>query len=538
MRAASTFGIFSNDFCATASWLKPAGGVCNLNKVLVCAIFNPKEFVNIYSKNMLKLFVFITFGIFSVFAVDDPRSLEEFAAQFDSSMRKNGHNFVSTYETYFHGIRDKVQNVLQVGHDIHEIKPSLQVWHKYFNQAKIYGLGNADSNGHIASHDPNKHIHISKCNIYDEESINSLNYHVVEMDIVFDSVKHERKDQELLLPLLWDKVKPGGFYIIEYLHPDFGGFDYELHPEELKTFTLSVLHDNLVQFVDTHLGHPDFESVQKMHESGPKKWRSHRIHDAFLLIIRKRVGRVPPIKLNTFQMAYRYFAAATEEDLDNPKKVPEFIEYLSYKYGSDKSHDDHKYTDVYAPLFDNIRHSIVNVTEVGVAYGASIQIWHDYFPNANIFGFDVYWRPKVLKNLALLKRAHSLNADAYVPEAPSKNGFALESMDLIVDDAHHERVWIDKLLEIWWPILRPGGLYVIEDAYPHGGSIDYEENPSALPAAVQHIFANNDVLYIDAMVGSRTFDINKEKHDRAKEKDIYIDRRMQYSYLIVIRKRH
>ena len=65
------------------------------------------------------------------------------------------------------------------------------------------------------------------------------------------------------------------------------------------------------------------------------------------------------------------------------------LEELAYYYGTDKSHDDHKYTDCYAALFDPIRTSARNVTEIGIANGQSLQVWHDYFAHAHIWGFDV-----------------------------------------------------------------------------------------------------------------------------------------------------
>ena len=42
--------------------------------------------------------------------------------------------------------------------------------------------------------------------------------------------------------------------------------------------------------------------------------------------------------------------------------------------GTDKSHDDHKYTDLYASLFDPIRDRVLNVTEIGIAMGQSLQV--------------------------------------------------------------------------------------------------------------------------------------------------------------------
>ena len=50
------------------------------------------------------------------------------------------------------------------------------------------------------------------------------------------------------------------------------------------------------------------------------------------------------------------------------------LETLAYKYGTDKSKDDHKYVDIYHSLLADRRQHIRNVTEIGVAAGQSIAI--------------------------------------------------------------------------------------------------------------------------------------------------------------------
>ena len=65
------------------------------------------------------------------------------------------------------------------------------------------------------------------------------------------------------------------------------------------------------------------------------------------------------------------------------------LETLAYHFGTDKSHDDHKYTDVYSMLFESLRNTAQNVTEIGIAAGQSLWMWHDYFPYANLWGIDI-----------------------------------------------------------------------------------------------------------------------------------------------------
>ena len=59
---------------------------------------------------------------------------------------------------------------------------------------------------------------------------------------------------------------------------------------------------------------------------------------------------------------------------------------LFKKYGSDKF--DHGFAPFYERFFRPVREEVKSVLEIGVADGASIRAWLDYFPNARIFGMD------------------------------------------------------------------------------------------------------------------------------------------------------
>ena len=63
-------------------------------------------------------------------------------------------------------------------------------------------------------------------------------------------------------------------------------------------------------------------------------------------------------------------------------KAERWIEQLASRFGTDKRREHHKYTDLYAMLFDPLREVVENITEVGVLYGHSVPMWLDYFPRA------------------------------------------------------------------------------------------------------------------------------------------------------------
>jgi hypothetical protein len=49
----------------------------------------------------------------------------------------------------------------------------------------------------------------------------------------------------------------------------------------------------------------------------------------------------------------------------------------------------HNYHKHYAEQFHDLRHSVKKVLEIGVFRGHSLLMWHDYFPNAEIYGVDI-----------------------------------------------------------------------------------------------------------------------------------------------------
>jgi hypothetical protein len=209
------------------------------------------------------------------------------------------------------------------------------------------------------------------------------------------------------------------------------------------------------------------------------------------------------------------------------------LEYLAYKYGTDKSHDDHKYTDFYSSLFMHIRHSIRNMTEIGVAAGQSIQCWYDYFPNSQIHGFDIGLDAKVKENLLKLDRVKLYVVDVTKPGEVEKLGFENNTMDIIIDDAGgHTRDLQEKLLAKMWPFVKLGGHYIMEDVDGQRGGFDYEKMQNLAPLTVS-ILENNHAFIVNPTVGHRAWKLWLERSTT----DWAVDRRVHNSYLLVIRKR-
>ena len=57
------------------------------------------------------------------------------------------------------------------------------------------------------------------------------------------------------------------------------------------------------------------------------------------------------------------------------------------------------YLDVYHEYFSKFRDEEINILEIGGYNGASVKMWREYFPKANVIGMDVDQKEKIFKSL-------------------------------------------------------------------------------------------------------------------------------------------
>ena len=117
--------------------------------------------------------------------------------------------------------------------------------------------------------------------------------------------------------------------------------------------------------------------------------------------------------------------------------------------------------------FQKFKDLPIDMVEIGVRRGESINTWNKYFSNANsIYGIDVaetWWESLLFQHI------HYVHADATEPTILDK--FSPEQQfDIIIDDGSHINEQIIKSFEIFYPRLKSGGIYVIEDLYNSYGS--------------------------------------------------------------------
>lgn len=130
------------------------------------------------------------------------------------------------------------------------------------------------------------------------------------------------------------------------------------------------------------------------------------------------------------------------------------------QYPTDKEHLHH-YLDTYDQLFSPYRFLGVNILEIGYLDGGSLNLWEDYFPYAQIRGIDITDQFRQDKGVPFktdrvkleIKDSMTLNADYFKDFPP----------DIVIDDGCHICTYQHHTVRVIYPVLRAGGILVIED---------------------------------------------------------------------------
>lgn len=146
------------------------------------------------------------------------------------------------------------------------------------------------------------------------------------------------------------------------------------------------------------------------------------------------------------------------------------------QFGTDKgtvSRASHSYTAVYDLLFTGRRAEPLRILEIGLSTGGpelgrpadravyeapSIRMWHEFFPNAKLYGLDISDFSAMQTDWFSFVRADCGDQGQLERIADLGTHF-----DLIVDDGSHASFHQQLTLVTLFKYLRNGGLYVIED---------------------------------------------------------------------------
>ena len=161
---------------------------------------------------------------------------------------------------------------------------------------------------------------------------------------------------------------------------------------------------------------------------------------------------------------------------------------LGYESGTDKSPFNprghrHPYTAVYTMLFASLRNKPIRFAEIGVAMGASAEVWSKFFthPETKLCLFDsdkelLEGTEKRVRDSRIRTGIMDVSVDGDVMRGLStvagEDG-GEGPYDVIIDDSSHNHEHQIRIIKEAFPLLKSGGMLIIEDIFRAAQEDDY-----------------------------------------------------------------
>ncbi len=153
----------------------------------------------------------------------------------------------------------------------------------------------------------------------------------------------------------------------------------------------------------------------------------------------------------------------------HPAEVAELLplgelDQLAIQAETDKSSKRHDYMRFYEHLLTPYKDKSFSMLELGVGLPSrrapSLRTWKAFFPKARIVGVDIKGVSKTFEE----DRIHIEIGDASKPRF-LKRVFRIYQPSVILDDASH--FWSHQIIgfQTLFPMLPPGGVYIVEDVH-------------------------------------------------------------------------
>ncbi|WP_256104213.1 hypothetical protein [Streptomyces sp. ODS05-4] len=180
--------------------------------------------------------------------------------------------------------------------------------------------------------------------------------------------------------------------------------------------------------------------------------------------------------MHVFHVVQRLVRGTTDHRAD--------LSELSLRHGSDKW-GLHYYTPHYERHFAPLRDRPLTIVELGIggygdpaAGGASLRMWKRYFPRAVIHGVDIFDKAALRE-----PRIHTVRGDLSDPAFLASLGEEIGPIDIVIDDGSHYCPDVVAAFRAMFALVRPGGLYVVEDLQTsywegYGGSSVRRDDPA------------------------------------------------------------
>lgn len=134
-------------------------------------------------------------------------------------------------------------------------------------------------------------------------------------------------------------------------------------------------------------------------------------------------------------------------------------------YGTNKASSKQLYTPLYELHLGRMRRHRLRLLEIGIggygaglqSGGASLRMWRSWMPRAEIVGIDI--EPRHLNEPRISTAVGDQSDEIFLRDLCRRSG----PFDIVIDDGSHRSDHICASFRFLWPLLQPGGVYVIED---------------------------------------------------------------------------
>jgi 23S rRNA U2552 (ribose-2'-O)-methylase RlmE/FtsJ len=132
---------------------------------------------------------------------------------------------------------------------------------------------------------------------------------------------------------------------------------------------------------------------------------------------------------------------------------------------------DH-YFEIYDRYFSQYRNQKINILEIGVSQGGSLQLWKKYFGDqVNIYAIDINPACKQFEEESVRIFIGSQSDRTFLKDVAGQ----IPDLDIVIDDGGHTMEQQKVSFELLYPKVKEGGIYIVEDTHTsywyefHGG---------------------------------------------------------------------
>jgi len=190
--------------------------------------------------------------------------------------------------------------------------------------------------------------------------------------------------------------------------------------------------------------------------------------------------------LNFFSLFKRnlIYKLKKKTSIDIDKVNLNTLDELLYYYESDKANifkksgnQGHGFSKFYVEKLENFKGKKINILEIGSYAGASAAAFVKYFPNSNVFCFDINISNFKYKSRNIHVFGIDINNQERIKKTLDKiyTEFQIKEFDIIIDDGSHNLSDILIGLKSFFKLVKKNGLYIIED-FKHPNYYKYNRN--------------------------------------------------------------